>query len=125
MISNLFQVTVSKTLKMVSSIAIVEDAGTVAAAAFRQDEEGRVLFGFCGRSPEPLPVDTALESPLVIHDYLMERGVKYSVRLVSCGSGTTLEISDSPSDRRNEVLWFTRKHLVACGLHLNEGNDGV
>ncbi len=54
----------------------------------------------------------------------MERGVKYSVRLVSRGSGTALEIADLPGDRGEEVLWFARKHLVACGLHLVEENDG-
>jgi len=51
------------TSQMASSIALIEEVAAVAAAAFKQDEEGRVLFGFCGRSPEPLPVDAAVHSP--------------------------------------------------------------
>lgn len=84
------------------------------AAPFAAD--GHVLCGFAGRSRDPILVDAVTRKTVTIHDYLMERGVVYSVRLAVADGGTAVVIDDVAPDRVDSVCWFARKHLSACGL---------
>ncbi|EMI24368.1 hypothetical protein RESH_05067 [Rhodopirellula europaea SH398] len=59
---------------------------------------------------------------MVIRDYLMERGVQYTVHLVASGSDTTLVSANAPDDRVDSVVWFARKHLLAAGLVLADSS---
>ena len=107
---------------MSTSITIRADVDSVVNAAFSHDDSGRLLFGFAGYTVDPVPVASAAHAPVVIRDYLMERGVQFNVRLVTIGSDTSLVISDVAPDRLDSVVWFARKHLVAVGLVLAESS---
>ena len=112
---------------MAASITIFADVDAVVHAAFSHDDTGHLLFGFAGRTADPAPLDAAVASPVVIRDYLMERGVQYTVQLVASGAATTLVIADAPDDRLDSVVWFARKHLLAARLVLadSSGNSPV
>ena len=107
---------------MPASITILADVDSVVQAAFSHDDSGHVRFGFAGRSAEPAALDSAMHTPVLIHDYQMERGVKYHVRLLPAGADTNLVISDIADDRLESVVWFARKHLLATGLALADRN---
>ena len=107
---------------MAASISISADVAAVVRAAFSHDATGHVLFGFAGRTAEPTALDAAVAAPIVIRDYLMERGIKYTVQLIADGAATTLMIDDAPDDRVDSVVWFARKHLLAAGLVLADSS---
>jgi tryptophan synthase alpha subunit len=67
-------------------------------------------------------LDAAVAAPIVIRDYLMERGIKYTVQLIADCPATTLIIDDTPDDRLDSVVWFARKHLLAAGLVLADSS---
>ena len=103
---------------MATSLTISADIDTVVRAAFSHDDAGHLLFGFAGRTADPAPLDAAVISPVTIRDYLMERGIQYTVHLIPDGAATTLLLADAPDDRADSVIWFARKHLLAAGLVL-------
>lgn len=107
---------------MSASITISADVNSVVRAAFSHDESDRLLFGFAGYSADPAPLDAAVAAPIVIRDYLMERGVQYCVQIVPNGDETTLVISDVADDRLDSVIWFARRHLLAVGLVLADSS---
>ena len=107
---------------MSASITISADVDAVVRAAFSHDAAGYLLFGFAGRTADPKPLDAAATAPVTIRDYLMERGIQYTVQLIADGATTTLVISDVPDDRVDSVVWFARKHLLAAGLVLADSS---
>ena len=113
---------------MSTSITILADVDSVVQAAFSHDDSGHVRFGFVGRSAEPVALDSVVHAPVLIQDYQMERGIKYSVRLLPAGANTNLLLSDVADDRVESVVWFARKHLLATGLALadpsGDSSDG-
>ncbi len=107
---------------MAVSITISADVDAVVRTAFSHDAAGYLLFGYAGRTADPAPLDAAVASPVVIRDYLMERGIQYTVQLVADHATTTLVIGDAPGDRVDSVVWFARKHLLAAGLVLADSS---
>ena len=107
---------------MATSITISAEVDAVVRAAFSRDDAGHLLFGFAGRTVDPAPLNAAVGSPVVIRDYLMERGIQYTVQLIAHGAATKLVIADAPDDRVDSVVWFARKHLLASGLVLADSS---
>jgi hypothetical protein len=93
------------------SITVASALPDTIACLFPHDEHGHIIFGFAGRTIEPQSRDALTDSSVRVRDYMMERFVAYSVRLVPSESGTTILIEDVSDDRDADVEWFAKKYV--------------
>jgi hypothetical protein len=103
---------------MTVSISLATALPDTIAALFPRDPQGRITFGFAGHTVEPQALDALADSSIRVRDYMMERFVTYSVRLVPFDFGTTILIDDVEDDRDSDVEWFAKKYIESKGIEI-------
>ena len=103
------------------SIVIPVPVTDTIALLFPYDEHGHICFGFAGRTIEPQSPGVLAKSPIRIRDYLMERFVAYSLRLIPADLGTMILIDNVSDGRDADVEWFSRKYIKSKGIDIAAG----
>lgn len=100
------------------SISVAVALPDTIAALFPIDQQGRVIFGFAGHTVERQAPEKLTDSSIRVQDYIMERFVTYTVRLVPFETGTTILIEHVSDDRDAEVEWFAKKYIESKAIEI-------
>ena len=82
---------------------------------FSESEDGRIRFGWNAWSNRS-DASEDLRSWTVVHDYIMEGGVKYEMRITDDNGSSLIEVKLLGSNRDQYVVPHIEFHLKQAGL---------